>query len=149
MEAAMNGARAIALSQFYARWAEAPEDMFEPARRFGAEAVRRVLAMPERRFLFYNVNFPALRADLVRGFRACPHGLRTEATFEIVPVTAPNGRDYQFYRHNTANASAPEGSDARLLIEGWITVTPLMPSLTAEEVLAEAEAALAGAIGRG
>jgi len=142
MEAALNGARALALSQFFARWEEAPEDMFAPARAFGVEAVRHVLAMPVAPFLFYNVNFPALRPDLVRGFRVCGHGLRAEATFELTPFTAPNGREYQFYRHNTANASAPEGSDARLLIEGWATITPLRPQLTAEDLIDAARAAL-------
>jgi 5'-nucleotidase len=142
MEAAMNGARAVALSQFYTRGADAPEDLFASARAHGAAALRHVLAMPAEPFLFYNVNFPALGAERVRGFTVCPHGLRAEATFEIVPVTAPNGRDYQFYRHNTANASAAEGTDARLLIEGWITITPLRPQITATDVLEEARAAL-------
>ena len=144
MEAALNGARAVALSQFYASGPEAPEDMFEAARALGAEALGAVAAMPARPFLFYNVNFPARRAADVRGMRVCPHGMRAEGTFELVPFTAPNGRVFQFYRHNTANASAAGDSDARLLLDGWVTLTPLRPDLTATDVLEEAEAALAG-----
>ena len=143
LEAALNGARAVALSQFYSAMPDAPEDIFEPARALGAQALAAVAAMPVQPFLFYNVNFPAKRAGDVRGFRVCPHGMRQEGTFEIVPYTAPNGRVFQFYRHNTANASAAPGSDARLLLDGWATITPLRPVLTAEDVLEEAAGALA------
>jgi len=142
MEAALNGARAIALSQFYAKGPEAPDDMFEPARALGAEALGHVMAMPVRPFLFYNVNFPAVRADRVKGFSVCPHGLRRAGTFELVPFEAPNGRTYQFYRHNIANASTAEGADSRMLIDGWTTITPLRPELTATDILHEARAAL-------
>ena len=143
LEAALNGARAIALSQFYARDPEAPEDLFEPARALGAEAVRHVIAMPWEPFLFYNVNFPARRAEVVEGMTVCPHGLRAESTFELVPFTAPNGRVYQFYAHRTANASAEPGTDARALIDGWITITPLRPQMTDAAALESARRVLA------
>ena len=57
----------------------------------------------------------------MRGITVCPQGMREEATFEVVDYTAPNGREFQFLRHMIANHSAPRGSDARLLIDGWIT----------------------------
>ncbi len=41
-----------------------------------------------------------------------------------------------------ANQSAPEGSDARLCLEGWVTITPLRPQLTAEDLMDRARAAL-------
>ena len=77
----------------------------------------------------------------------CPQGIRAEATFEIVPYTAPNGRDFMFTRHNTANASAPEGTDARLGLDGWVTITPLRPQLTARDLLDGAQAALGATLG--
>jgi hypothetical protein len=43
----------------------------------------------------------------------------------------------------TANLSAPEGSDARLCVEGWITITPIIPQMTAYDLMEEAEAVLA------
>jgi len=143
MEAALNGARAVALSQFYARGPEAPEDMFEPARAQGPEALAAVMALPWRPFVFYNVNFPARRAGDLSGLTVCRHGMRAAGTFELEPYTAPNGRVFQFYRHNTANASAEADTDARLLLDGWTTITPLRPALTAEDLLEEARAALA------
>ncbi|MEL6476548.1 MAG: 5'/3'-nucleotidase SurE [Pseudomonadota bacterium] len=140
MDAALAGAKAIALSQFYAK--TGPEDLFAAARAMGAEVVRRVLAMPFPPGVFYNVNFPAKPVAEVAGLTVCPQGIRADATFDVVSYQAPNGREYQFYRHGTRNASAPEGSDAKLCHDGWVTISPLRAQLTAEDVLEGARAAL-------
>ncbi|MBK0397804.1 5'/3'-nucleotidase SurE [Limibaculum sp. M0105] len=142
MEAALAGFPAISMSQFFRNWEGAPDDLWDPARAHGTETLRRVLAMPRRRGVFYNVNFPAVRPEAVKGLAVCPHGLRAEATFEVVPYTAPNGREFQFLRHTTANSSAPEGSDARLCLEGWITATPVIPQMTAYDLIEGARATL-------
>ena len=91
---------------------------------------------------FYNVNFPSVEATEVLGKTVCPQGIRGEATFDVDDYTSPGGRSFQFYHHRTANHSAPEGSDARKCIEGWITITPLRPQLTARDLMDQAEAAL-------
>jgi 5'-nucleotidase len=142
MEGGLNGVRSIALSQFYGSGPDRPDDLWEPARNWGLKAVRAVLRMPFAGRSFYSVNFPAVRAGAVKGLRVCPQGIRADATFEIVPYRAPNGRDFLFTRHNTANLSAPEGTDARLCLEGWVTITPLRPQLTAEDLMDGARAAL-------
>lgn len=147
MEGGLNGVRSIALSQFYASGPNGPADLWEPARAWGLRAVRAVLAMPFADKCFYSVNFPAVRVDDIRGMTVCPQGIRADATFEIVPYKAPNGRDFLFTRHTTANHSAPEGTDARLGIDGWVTITPLRPQLTAEDLLAGARAALGSVAG--
>ncbi len=142
MEGGLNGVRSIALSQFYGSGPGRPDDLWEPTRNWGLKAVRAVLDMPFADSSFYSVNFPAVRAGEVKGLTVCPQGIRSDATFEIVPYKAPNGRDFLFTRHNTANLSAPEGSDARRCLEGWVTITPLRPQLTAEDLLEGARAAL-------
>jgi len=142
MEGGLNGVRSIALSQFYGSGPDRPDDLWEPARDWGLKAVRAVMDMPFADHSFYSDNFPALRRDEIRGLKVCPQGIRADATFEIVPYRAPNGRDFLFTRHNTANLSAPEGTDARLCLEGWVTITPLRPQLTAEDLLDGARAAL-------
>ncbi|MFQ5565816.1 MAG: 5'/3'-nucleotidase SurE [Paracoccaceae bacterium] len=147
MEGGLNGVRAIALSQAYGSGPDRPDDLWDPAREWGTRAVRAVLEMPFAGKCFYSVNFPATRPEAIRGMTVCPQGLRAEATFEIVPYTAPNGRDFLFTRHLTANASAPAGTDARLCLDGWITITPLQPQLTAGDLLEGARAALGAAPG--
>lgn len=142
MEGGLNRVPSIALSQFYRRDPGAPADMWAAARALGAQAVRKVLQMPFPDTVFYNINFPAEAPDDILGMRACAQGIRDEATFAIDTYVAASGRTFQFVQHRTANHSAPEGSDARLLIEGWITITPLRPQLTATELLDQAGAAL-------
>jgi 5'-nucleotidase len=85
MEAALAGCRAVAMSQYFRTTEGAPDDLWEPARAHGAATLRRVLAMPSRPGVFYNVNFPAMRPAEVKGTRLCPQGLRAQATFEVVP----------------------------------------------------------------
>lgn len=142
MEAALAGVRGIALSQYYGTKDHAPADMWEPARALGAATVRKVLEMPWPRGVFYNVNFPAHRLDLVRGTRVCAQGLRAEGTFDTVEQQAPNGRTYYWLRHMLRNFSAQPETDAALCASGWVTVTPLRPDLTAHDLLAEAAARL-------
>jgi 5'-nucleotidase len=142
MEGGLSGIRSIALSQFYSAAEGRPDDTWDPARAFGLEVMRMVLEMPFADHCFYSVNFPAVRPEVVRGVTVCPQGIRAEATFDLVPYRAPNGRDFLFLRHAIANHSAPEGTDARLLMEGWITVSPLRPQLTAEDLMEGARAAL-------
>lgn len=140
MDGALAGIQAIALSQFYSKGSQG--HLFASSTAHGAEAVRKVLQMPFPSGVFYNVNFPATTAEGIAGMTVCPQGLRADTTFDVISHTAPNGREYQFYRHGTRNASAPEGTDARLCHDGWITITPLALQLTANTVLDAARATL-------
>ncbi len=142
MEAGLNRVPAIALSQFYKFDENAPEDVWTPAKTHGVDAVRAVLKMPCPDTVFYNVNFPAVKPEAIRGLKVCPQGIRAQATFEAVSHASPSGREFMFLRHMTANASAPEGTDARMILDGWITVTPLRAQLTADDLLEGARAAL-------
>lgn len=142
MEGGLNRVPSIALSQFYRSTEGAPEDLWDASRAHGVDAVRRVLRMPFPDTVFYNINFPAVHAADVKGYKACRQGIREEATFEISDYTSPSGRSFQFVKHRTANHSAPDGSDARCLIDGWITVSPLRPQLTAQDLLEQTATAL-------
>ena len=142
MEGGLNRVRSIALSQFFSL--DGPEDMWSAARVLGPDAVRAVLRMPCPDTVFYNVNFPAVEPGAARGMCVCPQGVRAEATFSVTDYTAPNGREFQFLRHMIANHSAPEGSDAQQVLDGWVTITPLRPNLTALDLVGDAAAALAG-----
>jgi 5'-nucleotidase len=144
MEGALQGVRAVSLSQFYTSRAHAPDEMFAPARRFGAEAVRRALAAPWGPDVFYNINFPAYAPEKVKGFTLAPQGRRQGGVFDCIETLSPSGRRFFWLRHRTANASAAPGSDAAMGAEGWITVTPMRPDLTARDLIDGASAAFAG-----
>lgn len=143
-EAAIQGVRAVSLSQYFAAGPDAPEDLFAAARAHGAEAVRRALALPWRDDIFYNINFPALAPDAVKGFRLAPQGRRGGA-FRVEDYTSPNNRRYLWLTHGGRNLVADDGADSTLCARGWITVTPMRPDLTDYDLLAEAEAALEAA----
>ncbi|MEO1532494.1 MAG: 5'/3'-nucleotidase SurE [Pseudomonadota bacterium] len=144
MEAALQGVKAVALSQAYTRGPEAPGDLWSSSRGHGLAALQAVLRMPWRKGVFYNVNFPPIESSAVTGMRVCAHGMRASATFKVHPHVAPNGREYHFLAHATRNESAPAGTDAALVTEGLVTISPLFPQITAEDLLEGAAAALAG-----
>ncbi len=145
-EAALQGIRAISMSQYYADHPDAPQnDPFAPARLTGADIVRRVLTLPWRSDLFYNVNFPAKRADLMKGMCLAAQGRRIGGAFQVEPAASPNKRDYLWLSHAGGNQAATPGSDAALCRDGWTTVTPMRPDLTDYEILADARATLEAA----
>lgn len=146
MEAALHGLPAVALSQYFGAANRAAADPFEAARAHGAAVCRRLLDgaawAPSPYGVFYNVNFPALPAASVKGWRATVQGRRLAPTFGVQPHVAPNGRQYLWLTHGLGNADAAEGSDARECHDGFVTVTPLRADLTAHDLVAP----LAGAL---
>ncbi len=135
MEGALQGVPSIALSQFYRSVPDAPEDLFTSARAFGVEAVNRLLKASWPKDVFYNVNFPAVEASAVKGFRAAAQGRREDGVFVAVEQNSPNGRPLQWIKHRMVNLSADPESDAPLCVSGWITATPLRPDLTARDAM--------------
>ena len=146
MEAALNGVRAVALSQYFSPATLASGDPFASARAHGAELLARMLAdrnWPEAPYgVFYNVNFPPVPAPEVRGVRATFQGYRAAATFGVLPHVAPNGRTFLWLTHGHGNADSPKGSDSRKCHDGYITVTPLNADLTAHDLIAPLAQAL-------
>ncbi len=143
MEAAMHGVKSIAMSQYYGiRGTELP-DAFEVAEAHGTATCRRLLEAATWQShtygVFYNINFPNIAPDAVRGTKATRQGHRANATFRVEQQRSPNGRSYLWLAHAAHNASAETGSDAREASEGWITVTPLQADLTAEKILPDME----------
>lgn len=136
--------RSIALSQYFASGPGAPEDAFAAARAHGAETVRKVLALPGGQDVFYNINFPPLAADAVKGFKLAPQGRRGGA-FTLQETIAPNRRRYFWLAHAASNLNAGPGADSTLCAEGWITGTPMRPDLTDHDLLARAQAQLEAA----
>jgi 5'-nucleotidase len=144
MEGALQGLKAVALSQFYSVAAHAPDDRFAPARAFGVDAVRRALEAPWGQDVFYNINFPAHKPELAKGFAVCHQGRREAGAFACVEAQAPNRRRYFWLAHQVANATASPGSDAALCLEGHVTVTPMRPDLTDRDLFDGARAAFEG-----
>ena len=139
MEAALQGVRAIALSQYLGPGTRDLDDPFEAAAAHGAGVVRAICErglweagayMP-----FYNVNFPPVAAADVKGTAVAPQGFRTGARFQVESQISPTGRMFLWSRGSAQHVAAEPGTDAAMNQEGWIAVTPLHADLTAHALL--------------
>ncbi|MDO5756709.1 MAG: 5'/3'-nucleotidase SurE [Rhodobacterales bacterium] len=139
MEAALQGIRAIALSQFYGPGNRDLEDTFDASRGHGLDTVKRLLDRGvwtrDDYAVFYNVNFPPVTAENVKGIRAAPQGFRRDMGFGVAPHVAPSGRRFLWVTGAGQQQPTSPGSDAAVNLEGYISVTPMRADLTAHDML--------------
>jgi len=150
IEAALHGVPAIAMSQYYGMGNVDLPDPFAAARAHGPAIIRRLLDAATWQDgpygVFYNINFPALPADQIKGLKATEQGARRGGGFGVKQQISPNGREFLWVTHNADNALAAPGTDAWESRDGYCTVTPLRADLTARDVLANLGSALEGAL---
>ena len=141
IEAALQGVRAIALSQFYGPALADAADPFEAAARHGAASIRALLDRglwddADYR-LFYSVNFPPVPAAEVRGLRATTQGFRRGTRFGVEPHLSPSGRRFLWVRGGDQQIRTGPGTDAAANLDGYISVTPMRADLTAHDAMTE------------
>ena len=146
MEAALQGLRAIALSQYLGPRTEEMSDMFEPAVQHGVAVVRALLDKgiwddADYR-LFYNVNFPPVPGPEVKGMRVAAQGFRRQTTFGVEPHVSPSGRKFLWIKGGPQHLPTAPGTDAAANLDGYISITPLTCDLTAHDRLDRLRAAL-------
>ncbi|WP_424973848.1 5'/3'-nucleotidase SurE [Dinoroseobacter sp. S124A] len=147
MEGALQGHKAIALSQYYGPAMAGAEDPFSAARQHGAAVVRKLLEAdqwtgPDYR-TFYNVNFPPVLAGAVKGTKIAAQGLRSHARFQMEAQLSPAGRRFLWVKGSPQNVPSQPDTDVTVNLDGYISVTPMRADLTAHDLLAPLEAALA------
>ncbi len=139
MEAALQGLPAIALSQYFGPQTEEMSDPFEPAIAHGAALVRNLLdrgLWDDRHYrLFYNVNFPPVPADRVKGSKVAAQGFRANNAFGVEPHISPSGRKFLWIKGGPQHMPTAPGTDAAVNLDGWISVTPMRADLTAHDAL--------------
>ncbi len=148
MEAALQGVPAIALSQYLGPDTDDLTDPFEAARAHGADVVRALLdkgiwGNDDDYRIFYNVNFPPVPADRVKGMKVAPQGFRRDTAFGVEAHTSPSGRKFLWVKGGAQRTPTLPGTDAAVNLDGWISVTPLRADLTAHDILTDLEARLA------
>jgi 5'-nucleotidase len=141
MEAALHGLRAIALSQFMGPKNAKLDNPYDAAVQHGVALVRRLLdhaIWDEADYrLFYNVNFPPVPAEAVKGTRVATQGFRRYTAFGLEPHTSPTGRQFLWIKGGEQGRPTLPGSDVTANVDGYISVTPLRADLTAHDRLAE------------
>ncbi len=139
MEGALQNIPAIALSQYYGPGNRDLADTFEAARQHGLTVIKRILSAAPRNTseyaLFYNVNFPPVAAEAVKGIKVTPQGSRPDGHFRTIPQNSPSGRRYLWLSSGAQQTPSAPGSDAHVNLQGYISVTPMRPDLTAHDVL--------------
>ncbi len=141
LEAALQGIPAVALSQYLGPENRALEDLFEAARAHGEQVLRALLdhapwdADADYR-LFYNVNFPPIAAEAVKGVEATSQGFRQGTSFATEPFTSPNGRRYLWIRGGPQDRPTGPGTDVAACLDGYVSVTPMRADLSAHRSIA-------------
>ncbi|PSL20414.1 5'/3'-nucleotidase SurE [Shimia abyssi] len=139
MEGALQGIPSMALSQYYGPGNANAENPFEGAARYGAEVVQKILAAApantDAYHLFYNINFPPVTADAVKGTRVAVQGRRPNTYFTVEPQLSPTGRNFLWARGGDQKIDTSPGSDAGANLDGYISVTPMRADLTAHDTL--------------
>lgn len=139
MEAALQGLRAIALSQYIGPRSRDMDNLFEPAIAHGAAVVRNLLEnglwTEEDYRLFYSVNFPPVLAQEVKGTKVTAQGFRRHTAFGVEPHMSPSGRRFLWIKGGPQHLPTLPGTDAASNLDGYISVTPLRCDLTAHDTL--------------
>jgi len=148
MEGALQGINSIALSQFYGPDNVGADDPFAAARAHGADLIRRLLTHatwegPDYR-TFFNVNFPPVTAEHVKGTQVVRQGMRRKTKFTTTPQVAPSGRRFFWVAGGPQDEPTGAGTDAQVNLEGYISVTPMRADLTAHDQLDPLRAAFGG-----
>ena len=147
IEAALQGVKAIALSQFFGPENANLDDPFEAAATHGATTVRALLHDDlwdqEDYRPFYNVNFPPLPASDVKGLQATSQGYRRDTRFHAEAQISPTGRRFLWVRGGPQHERTLPGTDVTANLDGYISVTPMRADLTDQALLSKLRTALA------
>ena len=143
MEAALQGIPAIALSQYYGAGNATLDNPFEAAAVHGAKVIKTLLDpswWDDANYrLFYNVNFPPVRAADVKGTRATTQGFRPNTNFTAEAQMSPTGRRFLWVRGGAQHEPTAPGTDAAANLDGYISVTPMRADLTDYDMVAALE----------
>ena len=146
MEAALQGVRAVALSQFMGPGNFRLPDPYEAAAAHAVPLLRKLLYADhwdEADYrVFYNINFPALQAAQVKGLRVANQGFRRYTGFSLEPHVSPTGRQFLWIKGGEQGKVTLPGADVTANVEGYISLTPLRADLTAHDRLDSLRAAM-------
>ncbi len=139
LEGALQGIPAIGLSQFYGPDNAFLDNPFEASAQHGADIIRKILATKAESSnpykLFFNVNFPPVPADAVKGTKVVPQGRRAGTNFGVELQERPNRRKYLWVTGGDQRAPSHPETDVAVNLEGYISVTPMRADYTAHDML--------------
>ena len=128
MEATLFGVPAIALSQDYV---DRNAISWSSAEGFAAEAIRRIVTAVDTwpNDTFFNVNFPPVPAEEVRGFAVTHQGKRVLGD-NLMEGIDPRGRRFYWIGPAKPEGGVTPGSDLFAMQEAKVSITPICLNLT-------------------
>ena len=136
LEAALLGVPAMAVSLRQTRG----DYDFSHAARAAAQLANAIRERPLPPRTFLNINVPK---GLPKGFRATVQAKRNHVT-SVAERHDPKGRPYYWIEEGQNHWQPHDRSDYQAVRDGFVSVTPLHPDLTAHDVLDLVEAQTAG-----
>ncbi|OFV90072.1 MAG: 5'/3'-nucleotidase SurE [Acidobacteria bacterium RIFCSPLOWO2_12_FULL_65_11] len=108
---------------------------FEPSARAAAAIAAAVLERPLPARTFLNINVPKGQP---RGFRVTVQAKRNHVT-SVAERRDPKGRSYYWIEEGQDDWEPHDRSDYQAVLDGYVSVTPLHPDLTAHHALRAVE----------
>ena len=125
MEGVLLGVPSIALSQV---WSDAKGIQWQTAEKFAPEVIRKVCAVGWGKNVLMNINFPDCAPEAVKGVTPAAQG-KHKLGDDLVIRHDPRGREYLWIGMRRAS-DLVDGTDLKMVADGYITVTPLNVDLT-------------------
>jgi 5'-nucleotidase len=132
MEATLLGIPAMALSQDYR---DRDDILWQAGEAFAPDMIRRLLRLPWPDSTLFNINFPAVPPDQVRGVAVTSQGRRAIAD-NLHDGVDPRGRPYYWIGPVRDGGDAEPGTDVAALADNKVSITPIYLNLTNVPVLA-------------
>lgn len=135
MEGTQLGIKSIAMSQITGMYGNG--ESFAVAEKFGAEIVRKLIAMNFGPGVFMNVNFPDCRPDEMAGMDVTIQGKRDQNYLLVDERMDGRGNPYYWIGFARERGNPPAGTDIAAVFNKRISITPLHMNLTQLDTLAE------------
>ncbi|CTQ55654.1 5'-nucleotidase SurE [Roseibium album] len=141
MEGAILGIRSIAVSQAYG-WDVSSEPDFSTTEAHAPELFRKLIDFDLPSYSLLNVNFPACKAEEVKGLKVTVQGHHEQSGLSIEERQDGRGYPYYWLRFQDRGKSVLDNSDLHAIADGYVSVSPLRIDLTAHDLVSS----LAGAL---
>jgi 5'-nucleotidase len=129
LEGTLQGVPSIALSQ-----AIAGPVSWDTANQHAAKLIRSVCKASWNEDTLININFPGVSVDEVKGVKLARQG-KHKVGDDLILREDPRGRPYMWIGAPRMRDTQTEGSDLRVVADGYISITPLRVDLTDFETL--------------
>lgn len=136
MQATLQGVKAVALSQVSSE--EKQQGNWEAAQQYCERVLKKIMTQQWPANSFFNINFPHVKKDSVKGIRMLRHGRRS-LMGDMVESFDPHGNPYYWVGVLHKEENPPEDTDLWGVKNGYITVTPIQMDMTNYKTLKELE----------